>query len=147
MDRWEELATGDSGDIELERAWLRMAKIVFQVFCEKQHDYGHRNIAIGGLKGVVLRSGDKMARLWELTGLADGSCIERDAVVADEDIFQNLLDWADYGIIAMMVERRLWPKCTVNEAFGKRAVLRVAQEILQGENQKCACNSGTCQNC
>jgi hypothetical protein len=148
MDNWEALATGESGDIELEKAWLRMASTIFKVFCDKQHDYGHKNIAIGGLRGVILRSGDKMARLWELTGLADSSCVERDPVVGDEDLFQNLLDWADYGIIAMMVERDLWPKCSVDEAFGRLAVLRVAQEILAQKKPTCSsCDGHTCQVC
>lgn len=150
MNKWEELATGESGDIYLERDWLNMVSVVFKVFCEKQHDYGYKNIAIGGLKGVVMRSGDKMSRLFEMAGLADGSLAERDPAVKDEDMFQNLLDWADYGIIAMMVYKGLWPKCTVGDAFGREAIeniIKEAQDILGQQEQGCACQSVSCQHC
>jgi hypothetical protein len=151
VDKWEELATGESGDVELEKSWLRMAGIIFKIFCEKQHDYGYKNIAVGGLKGVVLRSGDKMSRLWELTGLADETLVDRVPVVDDENLFQNLADWADYGIIAMMVHKGLWPECNYKDAFGKEAILRVARSIVrqleQDDSKSCQSCKSSCHSC
>lgn len=118
---WALLATGESGSRELEEAWLRIAQRIFKIFCVKQHDYGADNIGIGGIKGVVLRMSDKIARLWELTGLKTGN--EKETAVG-ESLEDALIDVADYGIIALMVEEGSWPLLDVDDAFGRNAILR-----------------------
>ena len=66
---WGTMATGESGDVEIERAWLRTAQELYGLFCRKQHDYGPTNIAVGGLDGVAIRVSDKVSRLWKLLGI------------------------------------------------------------------------------
>lgn len=113
---WGHLATGVSGDYEIEVNWLRTAQELFEIFCMKQHDYGPDNIAVGGTKGVALRMGDKMSRLWNLTGLSTGGK-EQAGKVSDESLVDTFLDHADYGIIGAMVARGQWKVLTPEEAW------------------------------
>lgn len=71
----------------------------------KQEDYGPGNVnnAHGGpMNGLLVRMGDKFERLKHL--YATGSTPNHEAI---EDSFKDL---ANYAIIAMMVERGVWPK-------------------------------------
>ena len=133
---WGDLATGKSGDIELEREWLRIAQEIFSIFCKKQHDYGPSNIAMGGVRGVILRTSDKIARLWELTGLKDlvsGRNFSVKSPDVDESLEDTLIDAADYPIIALMVLRGKWPKLDVDDAFGQKALSRLLVELLDDD--------------
>lgn len=91
-------------DEQLIRDWWRIAKEVLQVFCDKHHDYGPKNIAALGEKGVFARVWDKGHRLkrlvWE----------EKEPHVKEESVENAWVDLADYGIIALLVRRGLWPK-------------------------------------
>lgn len=109
---WEQLATGQSGDIELEKAWLRKAQEIYELFCKKQHDYGPTNIGMAGIRGVAIRTADKVARLWELSGLRGE---EKEA--NNESLRDTLMDIADYGIIALMVHDQDWPEYDIREVF------------------------------
>ena len=80
---------------------LEMAALLTQ----KQLDYGPNNInnAFGGpINGLLVRMGDKFERLKHL--YSTGSKPNYEAI---EDSFKDL---ANYAIIAMMVERGVWPK-------------------------------------
>ena len=83
-------------DIALEMAGL---------LAQKQLDYGPGNInnAFGGpINGLLVRMGDKFERLKHLYSTNTTPNFE-----AKEDSFKDL---ANYAIIAIMVERGLWPK-------------------------------------
>ena len=132
FSNWDKAATGDSGDIDLEVAWLKAARDVYvnkmpdaiwdlyKVFVSKQHDYGPQNIALGGTKGVTQRMVDKMARLWNLLGL--GNSVAKVPSNKDEAIYDTLMDLADYGIIGMLTENGSWPLLSIEEAFDTRLV-------------------------
>jgi len=105
-NKWEALATGNSGDIELEKAWLRAASDIFDIFCMKQTSYGSGNIAKFGEVGVVIRSNDKLERL--ITILVKGT----ENPLADESVEDTWMDWADYGIIGLLCRRKEWPGVT-----------------------------------
>lgn len=100
---WEDHATGSSGDIELEKAWLRRAEQVFGIFCKKQRSYGPMNIAEFGEKGVILRSNDKLKRLINLRY----NDIENP--LDDETVEDTWIDIADYGIIGLLCYAGEWP--------------------------------------
>ena len=71
----------------------------------KQEDYGpdNVNLAFGGpINGLLVRIGDKFNRLKNL--LSHGKDPKHESV---EDSFKDL---ANYAVIALMVERGLWPK-------------------------------------
>ena len=71
----------------------------------KQADYGPGNInnAFGGpMNGLMVRIGDKFERLKNL--LNSGSKPQHESI---EDSFK---DMANYAVIALMVERGLWPR-------------------------------------
>lgn len=70
----------------------------------KQGDYGPGNVnnAFGGpMNGLMVRIGDKFERLKNLFGT--GSTPNHESI---EDSFK---DMANYAVIALMVERGLWP--------------------------------------
>lgn len=119
---WATLATGESGDLEIEKAWLRSVQSIYGLFCQKQHDYGPTNIAVGGLPGIAIRLGDKLSRLWELSGLAVSQKGEdqepKQALVASETLVDTLQDIADYGIIGTLVLGGVWPRMSPQEVWG-----------------------------
>jgi hypothetical protein len=114
---WTDFATGSSGDIEIERGWLRVAQELFELFCKKQHDYGPANIAVGGLDGIAIRVSDKVSRLWKLQGLGSYRGKAEFPANTDESLRDTLLDLADYGIIAALVHDGVWKTMTLEEAW------------------------------
>jgi hypothetical protein len=114
---WERHATGDSGDEELEKAWLRAARKVFELFCMKQRSYGVQNIADLGKSGVASRLNDKIKRLLNMynnEGLVTliTECPHCGEAITDETELDTWMDIADYGIIGMMVLKGDWPNDT-----------------------------------
>ncbi len=112
---WATLATGQSGWIEIEHAWLRKAQEVYDVFCKKQADYGPTNIGVGGTQGITVRLGDKISRLFELLGLTDR---ENPGKPANESVRDTMVDIGDYGIIGMIVLDGEWPLVDPAEVWG-----------------------------
>jgi len=100
---WEKLAEGKSGDVELEKAWLRKAKKIFDIFCIKQTSYGPFNIAKFGEKGCVIRANDKIERLINL------HFTDAENQISDETIQDTWCDLADYAIIAWLCRDGEWP--------------------------------------
>ena len=113
---WANLATGKSGDLGLESAWLRTVQELYDIFCQKQHDYGPTNIGTGGLQGVTVRIGDKTSRLYELTGINSKGV--KKAAVKEESTVDTLMDLGDYGIIGVLVMRGQWPLFDPKEVWG-----------------------------
>jgi hypothetical protein len=121
------LATGRSGNPELERAWLTAAQRMFTLFARKNHDYGPYNLAIGGVIGVVVRLGDKISRMWQLVGLSGK---KEGALVNDEGMEDTFLDTANYALVGYMMQIGAWPKATIGDSLGRQALMRVILETL-----------------
>jgi hypothetical protein len=64
------------------------------VICQKQHDYGHENIAAYGTTGLKVRINDKLARLENLQRRGDKTALE-----SYED---TLMDIVGYCIVGIM---------------------------------------------
>ncbi len=113
--RWEALATGVSGDVDLERAWLRKAKEVYDIFCVKQKSYGPDNIAASGEVGVAIRMHDKIRRLLNISldGVEDP--------LKDENLRDTVVDIADYGIIWLMCHDGDWPEYVDRDLSDRKA--------------------------
>lgn len=84
----------------------------YQLFCEKQMDYGPGNIAMGtdlkkeedrllSLKGITVRMNDKVQRLVNLT-------LRNSRDPKNESILDSFKDTAVYCTIAELVSRGIW---------------------------------------
>jgi hypothetical protein len=100
------LATGKSGDIEVERAFLEQVECIYEVFCKKQRDYGRGNISKFGADGVMVRVSDKIERLINLSKRAEGTVGH---APINESVADTWLDIATYGVIGMMCRAGKWP--------------------------------------
>lgn len=77
-----------------------------KILIAKNKDYGPHNIGKAGVRGVLIRAGDKMSRLENLYGLIDGSW--KIKTQNFESITDTWLDLVNYGIIALMLLRNTW---------------------------------------
>lgn len=80
------------------------------LFCRKNRDYSPANIARAGELGVLIRCGDKFARLdsiRESAAMARASGYKPS--VSDETIEDTWADVANYGVIARMIRSGKWP--------------------------------------
>ena len=109
---WAELASGLSGDLEIEQGFLRVLQEMYSLFCRKHHDYGRNNISVGGLHGVTIRLGDKTSRLFNLMGISEGAHESGGSApaVKGEALEDSLLDMGNYGPIGVMLARGWWPR-------------------------------------
>ncbi len=107
---WADLATGVSGDLEIEQGFLRMLHRQYDLFCRKHHDYGRNNISVGGLQGVTIRIGDKTSRLFNLLGISEGANTDAfvSPAVKGEALLDSFLDLGNYGPIAAMLIEGTW---------------------------------------
>lgn len=85
--------------------YLRIAFENARLFDRKQSDYGPRNVSGFGTFGIIVRMTDKFERLKTLFG--DGKKRRRPK---NESIHDSLRDICNYSIIALLVEKGLWPK-------------------------------------
>ena len=72
---------------------------------QKHHDYGPKNISQspgGPLNGLRVRMWDKFARINNL--------IDNDAEAKNEPLADSFKDMANYSVIALLVERGVWPE-------------------------------------
>ena len=85
----------------------------YGVFLQKQHDYGARNISLGGdmnndddkklaLIGITIRLNDKVQRLLNL--------VKDSQTPENESIRDAFLDISNYGAIAQVVMDGQWGK-------------------------------------
>jgi hypothetical protein len=123
--RWEEFATGVSGNIELEKSYLRVAQEAYNLFCRKNHDYGTNNLSTGWLTGIAVRLGDKVSRLWNLVGLGKDNKI----MVKDEAVKDTMIDVANYGIVGYLMATKQWPKAKIADLIGKNASVEKFHQI------------------
>jgi hypothetical protein len=109
---WADLATGSSGDMEIEQGFLRVLQEMYVLFCRKHHDYGRNNISVGGMHGVTIRIGDKTSRLFNLMGISEGAHSGDGSApaVKGEALEDSFLDMGNYGPIGVMLCRGWWPR-------------------------------------
>jgi hypothetical protein len=109
---WADLATGVSGDLEIEQGFLRVLHEMYTLFCAKHHDYGRNNISVGGLHGVTIRLGDKTSRLFNLMGISEGAHSGDGSApaVKGEALEDSFFDLGNYGPIGVMLARGWWPR-------------------------------------
>ena len=92
----------------------RLQKLQYELFCEKQMDYGPSNISVGtdlateadvklSLTGLWFRMNDKIQRLKTLL------MGNKDSAV-DEPLEDAYLDVSNYGIMATIVKNGKWGK-------------------------------------
>lgn len=97
-------ADGSSGAPELEASYLLVVEEAFEIFKQRQRKYGPDNIAEFREVGCLIRASDKQKRL----RLALLQHIGMDS--EDEKVDDSWIDWINYGIIALMCMRGLWPE-------------------------------------
>lgn len=71
---------------------------------QKHHDYGPKNISQspgGPLNGLRVRMWDKFARINNL--------IDSETKAKNEPLADSFKDMANYSVIALLVERGVWP--------------------------------------
>ena len=122
---WGVMATGDSGSLEIEQAWLRAAQELYGVFVSKQSDYGPTNIAVGGEQGITIRLGDKISRQFELLGLTDREVGDP----SNESIRDTWVDIGDYGIIGMIVNSGDWASVDPRHVWGREALVDLVEDM------------------
>ena len=100
---------GASGDLNLEYEWAMICKEIFELFKEKQRDYGPHNIGLGQDSAILTRVTDKFMRLHTLYNTG--------AEPNNESIDDTWKDLADYSIISLMCRRGHWPKSDLKEVL------------------------------
>ena len=91
----------------------RLQKLQYEVFCEKQMDYGPSNISVGtdleteeevklSLTGLWFRMNDKIQRMKNL--------LMNNQKVNNEPLEDSFLDVSNYGIMATIVNNKKWGK-------------------------------------
>lgn len=85
MERKEILFPNEAAD--------NMYSWVHRTLVSKQHDYGHNNILVAGMRGLALRQSDKVARYYNL----------KDKLALNEPFKDCLLDMVGYAAIGIML--------------------------------------------
>ena len=91
----------------------RLQHVQYEVFCEKQMDYGPGNISVGtdlatkadvklSLTGLWFRMNDKIQRIKNL--------LMTDQKINNEPLEDSFLDVSNYGIMATIVKNGKWGK-------------------------------------
>ena len=119
VSNWQDLATGASGDLYIEKGFLTILQEQYNLFCQKQADYGRNNVAVGGEQGLTIRLGDKVSRLFNLLGIGYGSSGSKSPSV-NEPVSETFIDVANYGTIGVMVMRGLWPRVRPEDVWSVR---------------------------
>jgi len=99
---------------EMAKAFNQITSEMYDLFCEKQHDYGPGNIAMGttlkskedvhmSLMGLVVRMNDKINRLINLI-------IKKQIEPKNESVIDTFMDLANYSVMAKIVSDGKWGK-------------------------------------
>ena len=97
---------------EMSVEMLRAACQAVQLFDTKQQDYGSGNISATKELGVAVRLQDKVSRLLNLLEKEMKTRGHAEALLAEinnhESLEDTYLDIANYGLIGVLLRRRLW---------------------------------------
>jgi len=104
----DKLAANIADGLELKtdmgREIVKVALECVKLFDEKQQDYGSTNISASGEIGVAVRIQDKASRMRHI--LLKGMCGETG--VKNEPLADTYQDVANYGMIGMLLNRKVW---------------------------------------
>ena len=89
---------------DMGREIVKVALECVKLFDNKQLDYGSSNIAASGEIGVAVRIQDKASRMRHI--ILKGMC--GDAGVSNEPLEDSYQDTANYGMIGMLLNRKIW---------------------------------------
>jgi hypothetical protein len=95
------MATGASGDINLERRFLGALQRAYLLWCERHKKYGRGNISRHGALGCLIRGDDKAARLHEFYTKKTGE-------FTDESVVDSWLDGANYALMGYLCHIGQW---------------------------------------
>ena len=98
-----DFASGESGDIELERVILRLMMEYFELWKKKQRSYGPHNIGAFGAMGCLIQANDKIQRLRRHYFMG------KDISLTDETIQDTWLDLIGYSLMGLVCDRGQWP--------------------------------------
>ena len=104
-DRHGTMSNRDGGMTEFEKDVRKIMEELGDLLVSKHHDYGPKNISAspgGAINGLTVRMWDKMARIVNLVYI-------RKSVTNNEPLEDSFKDIANYGVIALMVQRGKWP--------------------------------------
>lgn len=105
----ELVVDGASDSLSLEYEWAMICKEIFELFKEKQKDYGPHNIGLGQDSAILTRITDKFMRLHTLYNSGEEP--------KNESIDDTWKDLADYSVIALMCIRGHWPQSHLKEVL------------------------------
>ena len=89
---------------DMGREIVKVALECIKLFDEKQLDYGSSNIAASGEIGVAVRIQDKASRMRHI--ILKG--MRGDTGVTNEPLVDSYQDTANYGMIGMLLNRKIW---------------------------------------
>ena len=89
---------------DMGREIVKVALECIKLFDDKQLDYGSSNIAASGEIGIAVRLQDKVSRMRHI--LVKGMC--GDDGVNNEPLVDSYQDAANYGMIGMLLNRKVW---------------------------------------
>jgi hypothetical protein len=89
---------------DMGREIVKVALECVKLFDEKQLDYGSTNISASGEIGVAVRIQDKASRMRHI--LLKG--MRGETGVKNEPLVDTYQDVANYGMIGMLLNRKVW---------------------------------------
>lgn len=112
MDKVDAIRYVEKHYPEMTNEFKKIQQEQYELFCNKQYNYGKGNIMLGGdvdktedrkmaMSGIVIRMNDKLNRLMNLV-------LKSRKDVVDESVEDTFIDMANYSIIAMLVNRLKW---------------------------------------
>lgn len=114
MNKTEVIKLMEESYPEMTGEFKKIMQEQYEIFCQKQMNYGPSNIAVGtalstsddvrlSLTGLWFRLNDKIQRLKQLVVLGDADNV-------GESITDTYQDLSVYGVIAQIVSRGKWAK-------------------------------------
>jgi len=131
MHSWENLygLSGETPEQEfIARHFLNALHKMYVLFIKKNHDYGPKNLSASGRRGVAIRLGDKVSRLWTLLGLTK---FDNKRKVEDEDSASTWLDTANYGVIGYLMDIGIWEETGIDDIIGDDAMYQYILSKLE----------------
>jgi predicted transcriptional regulator len=87
----------------ISRAFIEEALVSIKLFDSNQHDYGHNSISTFGVRGILVRLNDKVARLINLIW-------DKDTEPLNETTEDSWRDTGVYSTIAILVGKGIWAR-------------------------------------
>ena len=116
---------------ESEKKFADILDTRYKIFCDKNRDYGD-SYKVDGVIGIVIRLGDKMKRLKQIT--QDGYQVQ----VKNEGLEELLGDIANYSLMGLIAIKDAEKEA--DNSDHKSIKLQQGKD----DNSKSACNGGTC---